>query len=215
MPGCCDPSGYRQVFNSKEARRAARAYRRKGLDSTAGPMVDALRKRGIEGASILEVGAGVGSAQIELIEAGASGGVAYDLSPAHQRIGSELLAEHQLADRVEWRLADFVADGDAPSADLVFLNRVVCCYPDMTGMVDAATTSARRLLAMAYPRDRWWVRFGIATLNGFFRIVRTSFRVFVHPTTEIARRTADAGLEEVASGRTMIWEWHVWERLTA
>lgn len=215
MAACCDPSGYRQVFNAKEARRAARAYRRKGLDSTAGPMVRALRERGIEGASVLEVGAGVGSAQIELLEAGAADGVAYDLSPAHQRIGSELLAEHQLADRVEWRLADFVADDDAPSADVVFLNRVVCCYPDMPGMVDAAVGSARRLLAMAYPRDRWWVRFGIATVNGFLRIVRTSFRVFVHPTVEIARRTSDAGLEEVASGRTLIWEWHVWERAAA
>jgi hypothetical protein len=215
MPSCCDPSGYRQVFNSKEARRAARAYRRRGLDSTARPMVDALRDKGIDGASVLEVGAGVGSAQIELIKAGASRGIAYDLSAAYERVGHQLLEENALAGRVEWRTSDFVADEDAPAADLVFLNRVVCCYPDMPGMVDAASARAGRLLAMSYPRDRWWVKLGIRSLNLFLRVVRTTFRVFVHPTGEIARRTQASGLREVASGRTFLWEWHVWERQAA
>ncbi|HSM00892.1 MAG TPA: class I SAM-dependent methyltransferase [Acidimicrobiia bacterium] len=215
MANCCDPSGYRKVFNSKEARHAARSYRRKGLDSTARPMVDALRERGVAGATVLEVGAGVGGAQIELMKAGAASGVAYDLSPAHERIGHELLAEHEMAGRVVWRTADFVADPEAPAADLVFLNRVVCCYPDMPGMVDSASTRARRLLAMSYPRDRWWVRFGIRTINGFLRLMRNSFRVFVHPTDEIARRAVATGLSEIASGRTFLWEWHVWERRAA
>jgi magnesium-protoporphyrin O-methyltransferase len=215
MAGCCDPSGYRQVFNSREARRAARAYRRKGLDSTAGPMVRVLRERGLDGASVLEVGAGVGAAQVELLQAGATQGIAYDLSPAHRQVGNELLEEHGMADRVEWRTADFVADPSAPSVDVAFLNRVVCCYPDMPGMVDAVSSRARRLLAMSYPRDRWWVRFGIRALNGLLRVVRTTFRVFVHSTDEIYRRTTAAGLIEVASGRTLLWEWHVWERSPA
>jgi len=211
MAGCCDPSGYRQVFNKREARRAARAYRRRGLDSTARPMVAALGKRGIEGASVLEVGAGIGSAQVALLEAGARSGIAYDLSPAYQDVSTALLAEHGLADRVEWRTGDFVADSAAPRADVVFLNRVVCCYPGIE-MVDAVASRSARLLAMAYPRDRWWVRAGVRTLNGFLRLGRTTFRVFVHPAAEIAQRVAAAGLGEVASGRTLMWEWHVWER---
>lgn len=178
-------------------------------------MVEALRDRGVDGASVLEVGAGVGGAQIELLEAGAARGVAYDLSPAHERVGHELLEEHGLEGRVEWRTTDFVIDREAPAADLVFLNRVVCCYPDMPGMVDAASTRAGRLLAMSYPRDRWWVRLGIRTINGFFRLTRNSFRAFVHPTDEISRRTEAAGLREVASGKTFLWEWHVWERKPA
>jgi magnesium-protoporphyrin O-methyltransferase len=211
MAGCCDPSGYRQVFNKREARRAARAYRRRGLDSTARPMVAALEAKGIDGASVLEVGAGVGSAQVALLEAGARSGVAYDLSPAHQEVGEALLAEHGLSDRVEWRTGDFVADRAAPHADIVFLNRVVCCYPGIE-LVDAVASRSVRLLAMAYPRDRWWVRAGVRALNGFLRIGRTTFRVFVHPTTEVGRRVAAAGLREVASGRKLMWEWHVWER---
>jgi magnesium-protoporphyrin O-methyltransferase len=215
MGGCCDPSGFRQVFNEREARRAVRSFRRRGLDSTAGPMVEALRSKGIEGASVLEVGAGVGSAQVGLIAGGAASSVAYDLSPAHHEVGAGLLAEYGVADRVEWRTGDFVADAAAPRADVVFLNRVVCCYPDMEAMVDAAASRTNRLLAMAYPRDRWWVRVGVRTVNGVMRIGRTTFRVFVHPVADIAERVAVAGLSEVAGGRTALWEWHVWERVAA
>ncbi|MDP2622477.1 MAG: methyltransferase domain-containing protein [Actinomycetota bacterium] len=215
MAGCCDPSGFRQVFNEREANRAVRSFRRRGLDSTAGPMVEALRIRGLEGTSVLEVGAGVGSAQVRLIEAGAASSVAYDLSPAHHKVGEGLLVEFGVADRVEWRIGDFATDTAAPRADVVFLNRVVCCYPDMEAMVDAAALRTNRLLAMAYPRDRWWVRVGIRALNGFLRIGRTTFRVFVHRVTEIERRVNSAGLSEVARGRTALWEWHVWERVAA
>jgi hypothetical protein len=68
------------------------------------------------------------------------------------------------------------------------------------------------LLALSYPRDRWWLKVGLGAINAFFRLRRTSFRVFIHDPNEIARRVRSAGLSEVASGRNLAWEWHVWER---
>jgi hypothetical protein len=213
MPTCCDPSDYGSVFNEREARRALRSYRRKGLDSTAGPMVGALAGRGIEDATVLEVGAGIGSAQVALLGSGASRSVVYDLSPAHRAVSRELLTEHAIADRVQWTTGDFLeAAGGVESADVVFLNRVVCCYPHMVDMVDTAAAKARRLLALSYPRRRWWLRAGVRVLNVYFRLRRSSFRVFVHDPVEIARRVREAGLDLVASGRGLAWEWHVWER---
>jgi hypothetical protein len=213
MPTCCDPADYGGVFTEREARRSLRSFRRKGLDSTAGPMIGALATRGIEGASVLEVGAGIGSAQVALLSSGVARSVAYDLSPFHAAAGEELLDEHGVADRVEWRVGDFLADATRmQSADVVFLNRVVCCYPHMSAMVDAAAAKTGRLLALSYPRDRWWLKAGLGLINGFMRLRRTSFRVFVHDPEEIARRVRSAGLTEVASGRNLAWEWHVWER---
>jgi hypothetical protein len=176
-------------------------------------MIGALAQRGIEGATVLEVGAGVGASAVALLKSGASRAVAYDLSPAYEKVSAELLAEHGVGDLVEWRTGDFLATGDGlDRVDVVFLNRVVCCYPHMEEMVDAASSSAGRLLALSYPRDRWWLRFGLGVINGFLRLRRTSFRVFVHDPEEIARRVADGGLSEVASGSTAAWEWRVWER---
>lgn len=211
MSGCCDPSGYPGVFNEKQAQRVARAFRRKGLDATAGPMVDALTRRGVEGATLLEVGAGSGTAQVALLERGVARSVAYDISPAYEGIAHGLLTEYGLRDRVEWHTGDFLADGAAQS-DIVFLNRVVCCYPDMPELVDASAGRARRLLAMAYPRDRWFVRFGIRILNRLLAFRKNSFRVFVHDPGEIASRVDQSGLSEVDAGRTVMWQWKVWER---
>jgi len=70
MAGCCDPSGYRRVFSSAQAAKAVRAFERKGLDGTAGPMIAALEARSISGSTLLEVGAGPATALVTLLEAG-------------------------------------------------------------------------------------------------------------------------------------------------
>ncbi|OFW67647.1 MAG: hypothetical protein A2Z12_01450 [Actinobacteria bacterium RBG_16_68_21] len=213
MSRCCDPSAYGNVFDERDARRNVSAFRRKGLGSTAAAMVRALAERGLEGMTVLEVGAGPGTAQVALLEAGATRGVAFDLSPASAAVASELLAERGLRERVEWHTGDFVAErAEIVPADVVFLNKVVCCYPDMPGLVDTATASAERLLAVALPRRRWWVRAGIGAINGLLRLRRTSFRVFSHDPREVQRRVITAGFREVSTGRSPVWEWHVWER---
>jgi len=212
MPVCCDPSDYGGVFDEKVARHSLKSFRRSGLDSTAGPMIGALARRGLEGSTVLEVGAGVGSAQVAMLSSGATTGIAYELSPEYEAVAAELLAEHRLTDRVDWRTGDFVTGQGTPRADIVFLNRVVCCYPDMLTMVDRAVGASNRLLALSYPRKRWFVRFGLMGINAFLRLRRTTFRVFVHDPEEITRRVGGAGFTEVASGRTAVWEWRVWER---
>ena len=46
MASCCDPRGCEEEFNAAFARRLAKRYRRKGLDPTAGRMVEALTDSG-------------------------------------------------------------------------------------------------------------------------------------------------------------------------
>ena len=148
-----------------------------------------------------------------LLEGGAGRAVGYDISPSYEKVAGALIAGRGLTDRVEWHTGDYLAAGDTRGADLVFLNRVVCCYPDMAPLVDAAATRTRSLLALSYPRDRWFIRLGIRMINGFLRLRRVTFRVFVHDPTAIGARVAAAGLVEVASGSTAAWHWKVWERV--
>jgi hypothetical protein len=61
----CNPRGCDGFF-TRFARRVARRYRNKGFDKTARRMVESLEQRGIEGASALEIGGGVGEIEIEL-----------------------------------------------------------------------------------------------------------------------------------------------------
>jgi magnesium-protoporphyrin O-methyltransferase len=211
--GCCDTSGYRGAFNRKLAKRNVRSFQRKGLDSTAGPMVDALRSKGVIGASVLEIGAGSGAALVTLLEAGAGSATAFEISPAYEAEARALFDARGITAPLEWHTGDFVAEADGVAgSDVVFLNRVVCCYPHMEDMVDAAGSKTVRLLAMAYPRDRWPVRLFLRVLNRWLRFRKNSFRVFLHDPDSVAARATAGGLHEVAAGMTTTWHWRVWER---
>ncbi len=212
MSDCCDPSGYRRFFNTKEAKRHARSYQRKGLDSTEGPMVDALSES-LDGKSLIDVGAGSGGATVELLRRGANSAVAVDISDAYRPVAQILLEDAGVADQASFVVGDLVEmDAEVGPADVVFGNRVICCYPDMPAMVDAMTSRAQERLAASYPRDRWITRLGLCLLNRFLRWKKVGFQAYVHPPQDIKDRVEHAGFEPTASGKTLIWHWQVWQR---
>ncbi len=212
MSDCCDPSGYRRFFNTKEAKRHARSFQQKGLDSTEGPMVDAL-SNSLDGKSLLDVGAGSGGATVELLRRGAGSAVAVDISDAYRPVVQILLEDAGVADQASFVVGDLVEmDAEVGPADVVFGNRVICCYPDMPAMVDAMTSRAQERMAASYPRDRWMTRLGVRFLNLLLRLRRVGFQAYVHSPEEIKDRVEHAGFELMASGKTPIWLWQVWQR---
>src|SRR5207247_1658949 len=92
----------------------------------------------------LEVGGGIGAIQLELLKAGAARAVSVELTPTYEDIARQLLDEAGLADRVERKVMDFAqAAAQVDSADVVVLNRVICCYPDMPRLAAAAADPAQ------------------------------------------------------------------------
>jgi magnesium-protoporphyrin O-methyltransferase len=206
MAGCCDPRGCDSFFGQGFARRLARRYRKRGLDKTARRMVRFLEARGIEGATVLEVGGGVGELQIELLKRGAKRTVNLELSPAYEREAQALLAEAGVADRVERRLHDIAVqpDGVEP-ADAVVLHRVVCCYPDYERLLGAAAACAERLLVFSYPRRNPVSRLVIACENLVFRAMRKEFRAFTHPPAAMLAVAHDRGLSTAFAHAGPVW----------
>ena len=43
---------------------------------------------------------------------------------------------------------------EVAAADIVILNRVVCCYPDMPKLVGAAADHTREVLVLSFPKER-------------------------------------------------------------
>jgi hypothetical protein len=210
---CCDPVSYRRLFNTKEARRRLRRYRKKGLDPLARRMVEYLSTRDINGADVLEVGGGLGDLQVELFRAGAATSVNIELSGGYEETAAELLGEERLTDRVERQLGDFVAESDqVDPADIVVLNRVVCCYPRMREMMEAAVAKTERFLALTFPRERWFMKATIAVGNLWWALRSCGFRAFVHPVDDIESVARDAGLEIAHRDRTIGWHAVVFER---
>ncbi|MDQ6748052.1 MAG: SAM-dependent methyltransferase [Candidatus Dormibacteraeota bacterium] len=207
MSDCCTPRGYRQMFSERSARGAAARYRKRGLDGVSRRVVNLLIAEGVEGKSVLEVGGGVGAIQLELLRAGAATAVSIELTPTYEAAAAELLAETGLGDRVERRVIDFVeAGGEVAAADIVILNRVVCCYPDMPRLVGTAAAHARSSLVMSFPKQRWWTRAVLAMGNLGFRLTRREFHVFLHSPARIRQAAEAHGLTVRSDRPGVFWE---------
>jgi hypothetical protein len=211
---CCRSGPCEQMFGSRFARRSLKRYRRKGLDDVERALVASVAE-GIEGASVLEIGGGVGAVHAELLAAGADRGEVVELVAAYEPYARELAEERGLAERTRFRVLDVLEEPAAVDpADVVVLNRVVCCSPDGVRLTATAAGLARRALLLSYPRDVWWTRAGARLQNAAFWLLRSSFRVFVHRPAELMAAAARAGLEPERSGGRAIWEYAVLRRAT-
>ena len=152
MASCCPSRDYHRFFNQRFARRLANRYTKRGLDPTAQTMVEFLQALGIEGASVLEIGGGIGEIEVELLKAGAARAENLELSSAYQEPARTLAAQAGIQGRTDWRIHDLAQDpGAVTPADLVVPHRVVCCYPDYERLLGAAADHARRALVFSYP----------------------------------------------------------------
>jgi 16S rRNA G966 N2-methylase RsmD len=153
MSDCCDRTGYQTVFSDRFARRVARMYCRRGLDRTQRRLVTFLTERGIEHASVLEIGGGVGEIQIELLSRGARKATNLEISRNYEPEAEALLERFGMVDRVQRRFVDIATSPNAVEpADVVVLHRVVCCYPDYERLLSAAAGHAKRLLVYSTHR---------------------------------------------------------------
>ena len=205
MSDCCTPEGYRRIFSEKNARGDAKGYRKNGLDATSKRIYDLLKARGVDGATVLEVGGGIGAIQIELLKAGAAKVVSIELTPTYEEVATQLLREAGLEDRVERRVMDFANAGDAvEAADVVVLNRVICCYPDMPKLAGAAADHTKGVLVMSFPRE--WTSVGLGMANFGMWALRQGFHIFVHRHEQIAETAAQHGLKRTTDAPGFIWQ---------
>jgi magnesium-protoporphyrin O-methyltransferase len=211
--GCDD---FARVFDRRTAERDRDRYRRGGADTTTRMLLDLLRPYGVAGASVLDVGGGIGVIVHELLREGASHAVLVDASPAYVAVARQLARERNELDRLEIVDGDFTrAAAGVGAADLVALDRVVCCFGDVERLVRLSAARARRAYALVLPRDRWFIRAGIAALNVVSWIRREPYRAYAHANARVDELVAAEGLRPRDERRTMFWRVVVYDRAAA
>jgi 16S rRNA G966 N2-methylase RsmD len=195
------------MFNDRFAKRMATRYRKRGLDKTARRMVELLTERGVQGATVLEIGGGVGEIQLELLRRGAASATNLELSPGYDAEAAALLEGAGFTDRVQRRLVDIADDPAAVApADIVVLHRVVCCYPDYVKLLSVAADHTRRHLVFGHPPRDPLSRAVVATQNLLLRLSGREFRVFAHPPAAMLAVLAEHGLRPSAAHRGPVWQ---------
>jgi SAM-dependent methyltransferase len=201
---CCGPAI--RHFDQAIAERDLTRYRQKGLDKRARLLLEALRRSGVSGRSVLDVGSGCGALSLELLKAGAAGAMLADASPAYLAAARTEAARSGLADRVAIVPGDFVETvARIPTADIVILDRVICCYPDWPPLLAAAMGRGRTVLGLTYPRARPDVRVAIALENLRRRLKGDAFRAFVHPPAAMEATLRAGGWRLIGRRGTLMW----------
>jgi len=195
------------MFTPRAARRSLRRYRQRGLDDIERRMFETASAGGLEGARVLEIGGGVGAIQAELLAAGAERGEIIELVAAYEPYARELARERGLEGRTSFRIEDVLESTETVDpADVVVLNRVVCCSPEGVRLAGVAARLSRRTLVLSFPRERALVRTGLGLVNGAMRLMGRSFRVFMHPRASLLAAVEAEGLRLDESGHGPLWE---------
>jgi SAM-dependent methyltransferase len=216
MPADCCAPDYDLQFDEERARRDLLDYRQGGPDDGTRRLVAALIAEGVEGASLLDIGGGIGAIQLELLAAGVSSSLDVDASGPFLATAETEARERGFADRARYLHGDFVAVAEeVDDADIVTLDRVICCYPHVEPLVRGSVARARRLYGLVYPRDAWWVRLMMRLGNLSYVVFRNDFRVHVHRQATIDRILADAGMVPVWAHTGFLWRTAVWRRRPA
>jgi len=212
MDACgCDP--FASIFDRRTADRDRDRYRRKGPDATTRMLLELLAPYRTAGATVLDIGGGIGIVHQALLRAGAGHAVLVDGSPAYLAVARDEARRTGLLERIEFVEGDFVRRADAiDPADIVALDRVVCCYPDVDALVGLSAARARTAYGLVLPRDRAVVRLAIRLENLWFRLRRKAYRAYAHPSALVDELVAGAGLHPRAERRTLFWRVVVYDR---
>lgn len=204
---CCQCQGIEELFSRQYVRKELSRYRAKGPDKTTRMLTEAIQEADVDGLTLLDIGGGVGAIQHELIDAGVQDVTSVEASTAYIYAAKEEAQRRGLTNRVSYQHGNFVdLAKDIAPADIVTLDRVICCYHDMEKLVGLSAARACKLYGLVYPRDTWWMKIGLALQNFFFRLRRSPFRTFVHPTGAVEAIIGNHGLKRRYYRQTLAWQ---------
>ena len=213
MKCCSQCESLERMFDDEVAREELELYREEGPAKETQMLLDAILARQVNGLTLIDIGGGVGAIQHELLKAGVEHGVGVDASTAYLN-AARLEAERRgHSDRMEYQYGDFVALApQIEAADIVTLDRVICCYPDVETLVSLSSEHAKQLYGVVFPRDNIVYSFVQRVMNFYFRITRNPYRFFVHPTKVIEAILSGKGFHRTFRKTTWFWQVMVYER---
>ena len=165
--------------------------------------------------TILELGCGSAALMVALLERGAVSADGVDLS------AESIATAHRRAEAagVESRVSFVNGDGSlvpVQAHDWVVLDRVICCYPNVDGLLGNSVGAAGKRYAFSLPESRGWRGVVNRTIriteNFFVRLGVEGCQGYTHSIDKIERRLRDAGFELLRERKVGLWYAAVFER---
>lgn len=199
---CCETPGQHKM-NTRISRKAR------------AELVRAVESLGLESRTVLEVGCGAGDLTRELVRLGASRAVGIDLAEKTLDVARKRAADEHLEDRTVYRVGNGAKDELQPH-DIVVLDKVICCYPDWSGLIDNTSRAAQSVYGFVIPRSEGLssivVRAFMAIMRFTLKLRKCGFTPFVHDYRKIHARLEEHGFQRTLVNYGPIWMTAVYAR---
>jgi ubiquinone/menaquinone biosynthesis C-methylase UbiE len=204
---CTQCQGIEDLFSEEYVARELKRYRKRGPDKTTRMLIEALKEEDLQGLTLLDIGGGLGAIQHEMLRAGVQSARDIEASSAFLNAAKGETARRGYAGRVDYQHGNFIdLAADVPPADIVTLDRVICCYPDMERMVGLSVARAGKLYGLVYPRNDWWMKIWHILQSFFLRLTRSRFRTYLHPTEAVEELVSNQGFKRRFYRQTFVWQ---------
>ncbi|MCC5914908.1 MAG: methyltransferase domain-containing protein [Balneolaceae bacterium] len=214
MTCCSHCRDSEDFFDEKTARRDLKKYRRWGPEKSTRLLIDAVRKSMVEGDTLLDVGGGIGIIQLELFESGLGSSVNVDASSSYQAVSKAEADLRGFSSKTEYHFGDFteMAEELGP-ADIVTLDKVICCYPDMIKLLTKSLSRCRKIYGLVYPKVNFFTKIGFGLVNLWFKLRGSQFRTYLHPPEQVDSLVRENGFKQVSYHTTILWQVVVYEKI--
>ncbi len=211
---CAHCIGAETIFDEKEARKNLKRYKKKGPNKTTRLLLNALGQEELAGLSLLDIGGGIGVIQIELLKKGVSQATDVDASKAYINTARQLVKEESFDNKARHIYADFVdCYSDIGKHDIVTLEKVVCCYPEVKDLINHSTAKAGKYYGLVYPLDGAVARAVNKLAHLYFKITRNPFRTQIHSEKMMDELIRQNGFERVHYSKSFPWRVALYKRV--
>lgn len=209
----CQCEGIERRFNRERVTQELEHYRERGAAKTTRLLIEALQTEPLEGLTLLDIGGGIGAIAHALVPAGVSHALDVDASAAFIAAAHEEAERRGLAERMHFVHGNFVELAPTlPAADLVTLDRVICCFDDMPALVSLSAARAKQLYGLVFPRDTWWTRLFGQARTVLLALARNPMRFYVHSAAAVDAVVRAHGLERKSSRVVGLWQVVIYAR---
>jgi len=201
---CCNL--YDNQFDDKVAQRDLKNHLKGKDKKETKKLLHMLSDVDVSNKSLLDIGGGVGVIADQLFKKGLEKSTMVDISRAYQSAAKSLLSGYVSEGRSHFILGDFSqVYTNIETADIVTLDKVICCYEDFDSLVKTSVARANSIYAIILPRNAWWVKlfnkFGVV----WRKISGNEFNSYIHPIKEIEKIIHSAGFRQFKFHAH--WEW--------
>ncbi|MBL4716314.1 MAG: methyltransferase domain-containing protein [Bacteroidia bacterium] len=210
----CQCQGIESLFNEKEARKKLKEYRKNGPQKITKILLEAIKQNNTTNKTLLDIGGGIGGMQYDLLKSGVSEVTSVDASIAYHNVAEKETEYQGFSNSIKRYHGDFVElSSEIPHHDIVTMDKVICCYDDIQGLIDHSSKKCNETYGVIYPIDSVIAKWLQNVVNVFFKVFQNGFQVFIHSRSDIENILSSNGFKLTLRKTHWVWQICVYTKI--